>query len=312
MRDFLDRPRTPAPDPRREKAAAFAKRKDALRAAIRSDAGLTFAEKHIALRLVELIHAEHQVAWPSAMKLASDVGCTERTVWRAIKKLDGRHFDRVLTSAGRHNAYHPRWPDEHAPLTQASPPYDTDVRGPLTQASYEIDKLNPESNPESVQSGFAKDQAIESDVEVEDNSGPTEQAAPSAPVARQESDEDVVNAEPCPDTPSVVAQIQATLKLKAVSAELKVDDVTADFVKARQRQRRMGRDPGPVDKGFDRYVRKAISAHCGETREDRLRKMEEAFGLDPRRRPVRSESRVALDAKVFQSMGYGRGDACTG
>ncbi len=311
MRDFQERPRTPAPDPRREQAAAFAKRKDALRAAIRSDAGLTFAEKHIALRLVELIHAEHQVAWPSAVTLAKDVGCTERTVWRAIKKLDGRHFDRVLTSAGRHNAYHPRWPGEQAPLTQASPPYDTDVRGPLTQASCEIVKLDPYSNPESeYQCGLNEDQAID-DVTVEDESAPAEEAEPSARDARRGSETDI-NVEANPDTPSQVARFTASQRIKSVSADedLSVDELVEDFVKARQRQRRMGRDPGPTDTGFDRYVAKAISTHCRENKEQRLRRMEEAFGLDPDRPRVRSAGRALLDARINQRLGHGRSDTC--
>lgn len=322
MRDFQERPRTsattmsPEEQARREEAAAYAARKDALRAAIRSDADLTFAEKLVGLRLVDLVNKDwDNTAWPSAPTLADHVGCSTRTVWSAIKKLEGRHFDRELSGPGRHNVYRPRWPDEQEqeqdPVKQASCPREAGFMPPVKHGSREIVNLPPYSKPQSEsQCGLDENQSIDRDVTVEDHSAPEAEAEPSAPDARRGSETDIA-VEADPDTPSQVARFQASQRLKAGLIEIEVDELVDGFVKARQRQRRMGRDPGPTDIGFDRYVKKAISTHCAENKEQRLRQMYEAYGLDPDRPRVRSTGRALLDARINQRLGYGRADTCT-
>lgn len=297
---------------RPNQAAGFAKRKDALRAAIRSDKSLTFAEKCVGLRLVELIHAERQCAWPSAPTLANDVGCSARTVWSAIKKLDGRHFDRELSGPGGHNRYFPRWPDEQehteAPVKQASYPREAAFMPPVKQASYKIVELDPYLDPDFSDGDKLKKDQQSSDVIVEGYSAPTEEAEPFEPFARRE-EETVSTAEADPDTPSLAAQAKATFKFKEHHVDLTVDSLVQGYVKARQRERRMSRDPGPVDIGFDRYVCRAIETHCNENREARLRQLDEVFGKDTARRPVRSRSRALLDARINQKRGNTEADA---
>ena len=122
MRDFAETIRKPGRGGKvdAKKAAAELRRLQRdLREAICGDTGLTPTTKLVGLRLVDLINSKKGFAFPSLEALAEYHQITERADYKALAKLDGRHFDRVQRQ-GTSNAYLPRVSEQASTLNECS------------------------------------------------------------------------------------------------------------------------------------------------------------------------------------------------
>lgn len=272
-----------------------------LRKAINGDTGLTPTTKLVGLRLVELINSEKGFAFPSVDALARYLRITERAVYKALAKLDGRHFDRVQRQ-GTSNAYLPRFSEDASTLNECSVIAEPAFRGALNQRSDKI--VNLDNELES--GGQLDDGANELALGRSDEPGPVPagEASSPPPIARQEAVEARSDREPEPDKPSAHAKRQAIAKIKSAAADLDVEKLAAAYEEARDLERRLRRNPGPVDLGFDRYVRRAVNHHCRENREARLSRMASKAALESCKRSVRTPERDALDAVVQRTRRY--------
>ena len=311
MRDFAEtirKPRRCGKVDAKEAVVELRRLQRDLRKAIYGDTGLTPTTKLVGLRLVELINSEKGFAFPSVEALARYLRITERAVYKAHAKLDGRHFDRVQRQVTS-NAYLPRFSEDASTLNECSVIDEPAFRGALNQRSDEIVNLDIELESAS-QRGEASDRLVAGGTD-EPNPAPSGDASSPPPFARREAVEVRSNSEPEPDKPSAHAKRQAIAKIKSAVADLEIEDLEADYAKARALQRRLGRDPGPVDLGFDRYVRQAVNQHCFENRDARLTKMASKPAADPSRRSIRTQAREVLDAKIAAAKQEGANTAAS-
>ena len=301
MRDFAETIRKPSRGGKtdaKEAAAELRRLQRDLREAICGDTGLTPTTKLVGLRLVDLINSEKGFAFPSVDALARYLRITERAVYKALAKLDGRHFDRVQRQ-GTSNAYLLRLSEDASTLNECSVIAEPAFRGALNRRSDKIVNLDKE-----LESARPRDEAGDRLVAGgtdEPNPAPSGDASSPPPFARREVVKARSDREPEPDKPSAHAKRQAIAKIQSAAADLDVEKLAADYEEARDLERRLRRNPGPVDLGFDRYVRRAVNHHCRENREARLSRMASKAAVDSCRRSVRTPERDALDAVVQQT-----------
>jgi len=73
----------------------FIKKFDYIRDCLAGTLGFTCAEREVVLRLLRL-YAYYGAAFPKAASIAREPGCSERTFWRAVKKLQNLGLVRVV------------------------------------------------------------------------------------------------------------------------------------------------------------------------------------------------------------------------
>jgi len=73
----------------------FIKKYDNIRDCLAGSLGFTCAEREVVLRLLRL-YAYYGAAFPKAASIAREPGCSERTFWRAVKKLQSLNLVHVI------------------------------------------------------------------------------------------------------------------------------------------------------------------------------------------------------------------------
>lgn len=274
--------------------------REALVRRIVADPSLTGMAVRVGVYLAMRVNRVDGYAWPSLPTICEAVGTKHPgSVQKGIRQLRGVHFN-VEERPGRRkglNANNRYWPildntshrtsfeseAKHVQEETETRPTGREKHVPQDARYSEID---PYLNPE----GFKEEEDREIDQigkAVTEGGKPSSSRQASPPELARQEGRGSVNRPALPSPPEepeaigFAEMMAADQSIKQARAELNTSELAEAFLAARHRARANGRNPGPIDKGFGRYVKKAIEAHCREHKQERMRRMIIELGGDP-------------------------------